>query len=127
MTRSRRRRSTWLSAGELYYVGPFLRFFSNQLGKLSRCCRHRLATKIGEAASYIRIRQHRIERLIERVDDLGRRALGRADAIPDGAEPRYGTCNMFTPAIILNNSPDIWIEVPMPDDAKLILPGLAFA
>src|SRR5262245_59489798 len=44
-----------------------------------------------------------------------------------GAEPRYGTCCMLTPVISLNSSPDIWIDVPVPDDAMLILPGLALA
>ena len=41
--------------------------------------------------------------------------------------PRYGTCAMFTPAISLNNSPDMWMPVPTPAEAKLSLPGLAFA
>src|SRR5512132_1504423 len=44
-----------------------------------------------------------------------------------GAEPRYGTCCMLTPVISLNSSPDMWIDVPVPDDAMLILPGLALA
>ena len=41
--------------------------------------------------------------------------------------PRYGTCTMFTPVIILNNSPAMWMPVPMPAEAKLSLPGLALA
>jgi hypothetical protein len=44
-----------------------------------------------------------------------------------GAEPRYGTCCMLTPVMSLNSSPDMWIDVPVPDDAMLILPGLALA
>src|SRR5450759_1652530 len=43
-----------------------------------------------------------------------------------GAEPLYGICVIFRPVIILNNSPDRWIEVPLPEDAMLILSGLAF-
>jgi hypothetical protein len=31
------------------------------------------------------------------------------------------------PVIILNNSPATWFVVPVPDDAMLILPGLALA
>ena len=27
----------------------------------------------------------------------------------------------------LNSSPDMWTEVPLPDDAKVSLPGLALA
>ena len=34
---------------------------------------------------------------------------------------------MLTPVIILNRSPERWSPVPTPDDAKLILPGLALA
>ena len=44
-----------------------------------------------------------------------------------GAEPRYGTCRILTPVRSLNSSPDTWIDVPMPDDAMLTLPGLALA
>ena len=34
---------------------------------------------------------------------------------------------MFTPVIILNNSPAKWGKVPLPGDAMLILPGLVLA
>ncbi len=34
---------------------------------------------------------------------------------------------MSTPDIALNNSPHMWLKLPTPDDAMLILPGLAFA
>ena len=34
---------------------------------------------------------------------------------------------MLTPAIILNNSPAMCGALPLPADAMLILPGLAFA
>ena len=44
-----------------------------------------------------------------------------------GALPLYGTCVICTPAITLKSSPDKWIDVPLPDDAKLSLPGLALA
>ena len=44
-----------------------------------------------------------------------------------GPEPRYGTCCILIPVISLNSSPDIWIDVPVPDDAMLILPVLALA
>ena len=44
-----------------------------------------------------------------------------------GALPRYGTCRMSTPAIILNISPDRWIVPPLPDDANVSLPGCALA
>src|SRR3954452_20322642 len=48
-------------------------------------------------------------------------------SVSAGAPPRYGTCCMLIPVSILNNSPDMWIVEPLPDDAMLSLPGLALA
>src|SRR6266511_398703 len=48
-------------------------------------------------------------------------------SVSASAPPRYGTCTMSTPVIILNSSPDIWIVDPLPEDAMLSLPGLALA
>ena len=45
-------------------------------------------------------------------------------SVSAGPAPRYGTCTMSTPVIILNSSPPTWIEVPLPADAMLTLPGL---
>ena len=44
-----------------------------------------------------------------------------------GAEPRYGTCWNFTPAIIWNISEVRCEVVPLPCVADVILPGLALA
>src|SRR5207249_9708347 len=44
-----------------------------------------------------------------------------------GPEPRYGTCSRSTPAIILNSSPATWEVEPLPNDAMVILVGLALA
>ena len=48
-------------------------------------------------------------------------------SVSAGFEPRYGTCVIFTPVIAMNNSADRCTEVPLPDDARLTLPGLALA
>src|SRR5262249_11339080 len=48
-------------------------------------------------------------------------------SVSAGAPPRYGTCTMSMPVIILNSSPDTWMVEPAPEDAMLSLPGLAFA
>ena len=48
-------------------------------------------------------------------------------SVSAGTEPRYGTCTMSTPAIILNSSPATWRRFRLPADAMLILPGLALA
>jgi hypothetical protein len=40
---------------------------------------------------------------------------------------RDAAITMSTPAIILNSSPAMWSPLPLPGDAMLSLPGLAFA
>ncbi|CFW13724.1 Uncharacterised protein [Bordetella pertussis] len=46
-------------------------------------------------------------------------------SVTAGALPLYGTCSTSIPARCLNSSPAMWIEVPLPDEAKASLPGLA--
>ena len=46
-------------------------------------------------------------------------------SVSAGPAPLYGTCSMLQPVIDLNSSPERCTEVPLPDDAMLILPGLA--
>ena len=53
--------------------------------------------------------------------------LASRSLIAPAATPRYGTCVISTPAIFLNSSPERWIDVPTPEEAKLSLPGLALA
>src|SRR5262249_5651781 len=48
-------------------------------------------------------------------------------SVSAGATPRYGTCTMSTPVIILNSSPAIWEGVPIPPDAILSLIGLGIS
>ena len=43
-----------------------------------------------------------------------------------GGLPLYGMCCISTPAIDLNSSPDRCCDVPLPLDANVYLPGLAF-
>ena len=44
-----------------------------------------------------------------------------------GADPRYGTCAISMPAIILNSSPHTWGPDPTPAEAMLSFPGFALA
>src|SRR5690606_38091081 len=44
-----------------------------------------------------------------------------------GPLPRYGTCRISVPVSILNISQDKWMEDPLPDEAHVSLPGLAWA
>ena len=46
-------------------------------------------------------------------------------SVSAGPAPLYGTCSIWQPVIDLNSSPERCTEVPLPDDAMLILPGLA--
>ena len=46
-------------------------------------------------------------------------------SVSAGPPPRYGTCTMSAPAIILNSSPATCGVLPLPADAMLILSGLA--
>src|SRR6185503_2154372 len=65
------------------------------------------------------------------MDDV--RLSNMIDTCPDmrsisaGPLPLYGTCSIFTPVIMLKSSADMWIEVPLPEEAKLIWPGLDLA
>ena len=40
--------------------------------------------------------------------------------------PRYGTCTMSAPLIILNSSAERWLRFPLPLDPMLTLPALDF-
>src|SRR5262249_34413476 len=64
--------------------------------------------------------------------DAGR--LSNADStwpagrsVTSGAEPGYGMCGMLTRAVNLNSSPATCEVEPVPNDASVILPGLALA
>src|SRR6266851_127938 len=43
-----------------------------------------------------------------------------------GPEPLYGTWIIFTPASAWNDSPSMWLMLPMPELANVYLPGFAF-
>src|SRR5437763_16170062 len=42
-----------------------------------------------------------------------------------GPEPLYGTCTIGQPVIDLKSSPERCTDVPLPEDARFTLPGLA--
>ena len=44
-----------------------------------------------------------------------------------GPAPLYGTCVILMPVINMNNSPDRCTDVPLPEEARMTLPGFAFA
>ena len=48
-------------------------------------------------------------------------------AVSAGAVPLYGTCTMSIPAVCFSSSVVRCAAAPMPEEPKLILPGLALA
>src|SRR5262249_17552302 len=77
-----RRDSLRLDAGELNYLGPFLGFFGDQLAELGRRSRQRRAAEVSETSLHLRVVESRVDLLVELVDDLGRRGLRYAEAVP---------------------------------------------
>src|SRR5262245_37394276 len=64
------------------HVAPLLGFVSDQLSELSRRSRQHHAAEVSETGLHLRVVESRVDLLVELVDDLGRRVLGRADAEP---------------------------------------------
>src|SRR5262249_27635562 len=80
----RSRRSFRLDVRCSDYVTPFLGFFRDELAEIGRRADHRCAAQLGKPCVELRVGETRVNGLVELVDDLRRRALGRADAEPAG-------------------------------------------
>src|SRR6516164_9361717 len=78
----RRLGSLRLDVRELDHLGPFLGFVSNQLAKIDWRARERRAAEVGDARLERGIVEAGVDLLVELVDDLGRRLIGRTDAVP---------------------------------------------
>src|SRR5215831_12924796 len=63
-------------------VAPLLRFVGDQLSELSRRSRQRHAAEVSETGLHLRIVESRVDLFVELLDDLGRRGLRCADALP---------------------------------------------
>jgi hypothetical protein len=72
--------SVLLEASKLHHLGPLLSFVGDELGKVRDRAKKRLAAEIRHPCLHRGIGQRQIDLLIEPLDDLGRRALGSADA-----------------------------------------------
>src|SRR5215467_136205 len=64
------------------HLAPFLGFFGDQLAELGRRSRQRRAAEVSETGLHLRVVESRVDLLIELVDDLGRRGLRYAEAVP---------------------------------------------
>jgi hypothetical protein len=82
--------SIWLSARELDDLGPLLGFISDELAELGRRAWKHRAAQVGKPDLYVWIGRCRVDILVESVDDLDRRVLGRANAIPPARYPNGG-------------------------------------
>ena len=67
--------------GELDHLAPLLGFVGNELAELGRRHRLRDTAGFGEPSHQLRILQRFADRLVKGVDDFGRRALRRGDAV----------------------------------------------
>src|SRR5262249_57955085 len=71
-----------LDARELHHLGPLLGFLGDELAELGRRTRNQRVPEVGKLRLQLGIGESRIDLLVERVDDFGRRPPRRADAIP---------------------------------------------
>src|SRR6516162_10073766 len=71
-----------LDVGGADHLAPFLGFFGDQLAELGRRSRQRRAAEVSETGLHLRVVESRVDLLVELVDDLGRRGLRYAEAVP---------------------------------------------
>src|SRR5262249_24870333 len=76
------RLSLGLDVRKLHPFSPFRCFVSYELAKLGGRVPNRNAAKLGEPCFYHRLRKGRVDLIIELIDDLDRRSLGRSEAMP---------------------------------------------
>src|SRR6202795_2390759 len=74
-------RSLRLDIRELDHLGPFLGFIGNELAEIGRRTGERHGAEIGNPLLQRGIAEAGIDLLVELVDDVGWRVLGRANAV----------------------------------------------
>ena len=77
--------SVRLDVGRPDHLAPFLGVVGDELAKVGGREREHVATEIGKPRPYLEIGEARIDLFVELRDDLSRRILGCAEAIPLGA------------------------------------------
>src|SRR5947209_10690076 len=73
-----------LEAGELDHLSPLLGFLCDQLAEVGGRAGKYFTTEFGHPYLHRRFGEHRVDFPVEPLDDLGRSALGNADAEPAG-------------------------------------------
>src|SRR5262249_36637976 len=76
------RGSVRLDAGELDHLRPFLGFVGDELAKVGGREREHVATEVEEPCLDLGIGKASVDLLVELLDDLGRRGLWCANAVP---------------------------------------------
>src|SRR5499433_3737860 len=74
--------SVRLDACELHHLAPLLGFLGDQLAEVSGRTRKHRAAEVSEPRFHVGIGEASVDLLAELVDDLGRRGLRCADAVP---------------------------------------------
>src|SRR5262249_50549452 len=74
--------SVRLDAGEPHHLAPLLGFLRDQLAEVSGRTRKHRAAEVSEPRFHVGIGEASVDLLVEFLDDLGRRGLRCADAIP---------------------------------------------
>src|SRR5215472_7043738 len=69
-------------AGELDHVAPLLDFLRDALAEVGRRSGQHRAAEVGKSRLHAGIDESRVDLVVELVDNLGRRALGCANAVP---------------------------------------------
>src|SRR5262249_54515780 len=64
------------------HLAPLFGFLGDQLAEVSGRTRKHRAAEVSEMGLHLRVVESRVDLLVELLDDLGRRVLGYADAIP---------------------------------------------
>ena len=80
--RGTERPSRHLGARELHHLAPLLGLVGDELGELGGRAGQQRGAHLGEACLRLLVGEHRVHRLVQRLDDLGRRAFRRAEAVP---------------------------------------------
>src|SRR5262249_58958061 len=65
------------------HLAPLVGFVGDELAKLDRRSRQRRAAEVSETGLHLRVAESRADLLVELVDDLGRRGLRYAEAVPN--------------------------------------------
>src|SRR5262245_33871254 len=79
-----------LDASELDHLSPLLGFLCDELGEVSRRAGKYFATEFAHPCLHRRISECRVDLPVKSFDDLGRGALGDANAKPAGTLNAWG-------------------------------------